>query len=82
MDAWKTYRITMHYALAICGSERALAVRLNVSLPAVRNFLQGISPIPDRIFLLAVDVIIAATKEDIARTREALRKNPYMLKSD
>jgi len=78
MERWDTYRSTLHYALAIAGSELNLAVRLGVPVGELKNWLDGIVHVPDRVFLQTVDIIIGATKEDIVRTREALRKSPKL----
>jgi len=72
------YRSTMKYALAIAGSDAALALRLRVPFGTLKNWLSGIEPIPDAVFLDAVDVIAAATPAEIARSREALRAHPVV----
>lgn len=69
-----TYRNTLTYALAIAGSERGLAARLNVPMPQLINYLYGVEPVPNDIFLLAVDVVLNATAEDIQKSREMLNK--------
>ena len=71
MEQGETYRSTLQYALAIAGSELVLAARLRVPVAVLRGWLAGVDPVPDRAFLDAVDLIVAATPLDIARAREA-----------
>lgn len=68
------YRSTLQYAMCIAGDELKLSERLEVSLGKLRNWLTGIEPIPDTTFFKAVDVVIEATPQDIARGRELGRK--------
>jgi DNA-binding transcriptional regulator YdaS (Cro superfamily) len=77
MDATQnraTYRQTLVYALAIAGDEITLAARLGVSVPQLQIWLGGVADIPPDIFLRAVDVIVAATTEEIARSRGILNQ--------
>ena len=75
MEHREVYLITLRYALAIAGSEFVLAARMNVRVGLLRSWFSGIEPIPDAAFLNAVDVIVAATPADIARTREVMRQS-------
>ena len=68
----ETYRQTLVYALAIAGNEITLAVRLDVTVPQLQIWLGGIADIPTEVFLRAVDVVVAATTEEIARSRSIL----------
>jgi len=70
----ETYRRTLEYALGIVGGELALSTRLKVPLGTLRNWLGGITPIPDAAFLDTVDVIVKATPDEIARSRLSLLK--------
>jgi hypothetical protein len=72
VDLKETYRITLTYAASIAGSERALAARLNVPFPLLANWLAGLEETPGDIFLRAVDVVLAATPEEISKSRELL----------
>ena len=76
MSKRDTYRDTLAYALAIAGSEQALAEKLKVTVPRLENWLGGIEEIPDRVFLAAVDVVADASREAIIRSRELLTKAP------
>lgn len=71
MGPEETYRRTLEYALGIAGGEVALSVRLRVPLGILQNWLSGITPIPDSAFLDAVDVIVKATPDEVARSRTA-----------
>ena len=75
MDQVETYRSTLQYALVLAGSELALSVRLRVPLGTLRNWLEGIEPIPDRAFLDAVDVVVSSTPADIERARLAMTRS-------
>jgi DNA-binding transcriptional regulator YdaS (Cro superfamily) len=70
----ETYRNLLTYALAIAGSERELAARLGVSVPQLLSWTMGIEKVPTDVFLSAVDVVLAATAEEIRRSRELLVK--------
>jgi len=70
----ETYRRTLEYALGIAGGELALSARLKVPLGILRNWLSGVTPIPDSAFLDTVDVIAKATPAEIARSRGSLLK--------
>jgi hypothetical protein len=74
VDDRETYRNTLKYALAIAGSERALSSHLGVPVTRLQIWLEGVERIPTAIFLAAIDVVIAATPADIARSREAMRQ--------
>lgn len=69
-----TYRDLLTYACAIAGNERLLAERLGVELPQVLNWTMGIDQVPAAIFLKAVDIVSAATPEEIRRSREVLMR--------
>jgi hypothetical protein len=71
-----TYRNILQYALAIAGSEPALAVRLRAPIVRLRLWLDGGVPIPDTAFLDAVDLVVSATRTEIARSREAFIRFP------
>jgi hypothetical protein len=75
MEHGETYRRTLEYALAIAGSESVLSVRMKVTPGTLKNWLCGISPVPARAFLDAVDIILAATPAEIARSRELMLKH-------
>jgi hypothetical protein len=43
-------------------------------VPQIINWLWGIEPIPNDVFLRAVDVVLNATAEEIRHSREALHR--------
>jgi hypothetical protein len=63
------------YAASIAGSERELAVRMKVPIGLLTTWLSGIEEVPASAFLAAVDVIVAATPEEISRSRTLLNKH-------
>ena len=74
----ETYRNTVTYALSIVGgSERMLAEKLGVRLGDLINYLTGVEEVPTEVFLRAVDVVLAATAEDIRHARTILEKLKY-----
>jgi len=65
----------MTYALSIVGAnERILAERLGVREGELVNYLMGVEEIPTEIFLKAVDVVLAATAEDLRVSRSILEQ--------
>ena len=64
----ETYRNVLIYALSIAGNERSLAERLGVNPQQILDWTNGIEPVPAAIFLRTVDVVVAATPEDIRRS--------------
>ena len=74
MSHGETYRNTLTYALAIAGNERKLAEQLGVKVQEVLNWTMGIEPVPTEVFLRAVDVVLAASADDIRHSREVLNK--------
>jgi len=70
-DQRETYRNTLMEAMAIAGSEQALAIRLQVSTEQVRKWLKGADEIPTSAFLDAVDVVVEAKVQQITGERKA-----------
>jgi len=58
----------------IAGDETALAKRLGVPVPAVVDWLLGNRPVPTDIFLRAVDVVLAASKQHVEAVSEFLEQ--------
>lgn len=78
MSHRETYRNTVTYALSIAGgSERRLAEKLGVRVGELVNYLAGVEDVPTEIFLKAVDVVLAATADDIRVARGILEKLRY-----
>ena len=74
MDNRDTYLDTLTYALAIAGGTRELAEHLGVGVRQVDNWLQGVEPIPDRIFHSALDVVIGSSRQAIHRSRGMIER--------
>jgi hypothetical protein len=68
----ETYRNVLIYAMAMVGNERLLAERLGVNPQQVLDWTNGIEPVPAAIFLKTIDVVVAATPEDIRRSKQVL----------
>ena len=68
----ETYRNTITYALSIVGgSEPMLAEKLGVRVGELVNYLTGVEEVPTPAFLKAVDVVLAATADDIRQARRS-----------
>ena len=70
MDKRELYRDTLSHALAIAGSERALAEYLGVTPLQLGHWLTRVDEVPDPVFLAAVDMAIDASRDAITRSRE------------
>ena len=66
----ETYRNLLIYAKAMVGDERLLAERLGVTPQQILDWTSGIEPVPAEIFLKTVDIVVAATPEDIRRSAQ------------
>jgi hypothetical protein len=60
---------TLQRALEALGNEESLAVALDVSLEQLRAYLAGQQPLPQRVFLEALDIVARGK----ALTRESKR---------
>ena len=74
MSSRELYRTTLAYALALVSGKHELAARLNVGIPMLDNWLAGIDVVPDRIFMVVVDVIVESSIEARSRSRERLTR--------
>ena len=70
MENQDNYRKTLRYAEALAGGPAQLARRLNVDSRLLGSWLRGAEPIPDAIFLLLVDIVLAASKVEVERSRD------------
>jgi len=59
-------------ACLIVGDETALAQALNVPLPSLIEWLLGETPVPNDVFLKAIDITLEATGKQVAVTRKLL----------
>ena len=67
----ETYRNTVREALAIVGSEEALALRLKVTRAELRQWIDGELDVPTNAFLDAVDIVVQAKIQEITGDRHA-----------
>ena len=74
MSHRETYRSTLSYALSIAGSEQTLAEKLGVPTDQVVNWLYGVDEMPTETFLQTIDIVLNATRDEIARSRDILGK--------
>jgi len=66
----RTYQKTLEYTLTLVGGSLSeLARRLRISPVRLKAYLEGRATVPTAVFLATVDLITAATREDIARSR-------------
>ena len=65
-----TYRSTVREALAIVGSEDALALRLKVTRAELRQWIDGELDVPTSAFLDAVDIVVQAKVQEISGNRK------------
>jgi DNA-binding transcriptional regulator YdaS (Cro superfamily) len=69
-----TYQRTLVQACMTAGDETELAKRLGVPVPAVVDWLLGHKPVPPEIFLRAVDVVLAASRQHVEAVSEFLEQ--------
>jgi len=72
MGTRDTYHRTLVRACALAGDETALARALRVPLPAMVDWLLGHQPVPDDVFLRAVDFVLTHHKEQTRAVKELL----------
>ena len=70
MGTQDNYRKTLQYAEALAGSPARLAQRLAVESRLLTSWFRGIEPIPEEVFLKLVDIVLAASKTDVERSRD------------
>jgi hypothetical protein len=58
--------LVLRKALGVCGTEEALAKRLDVSGVALRGWLAGAEPVPLAVFNRAMQLVNGAYREEIA----------------
>jgi hypothetical protein len=70
MGTQENYRKTLEYAEALAGSPALLARRLEVESRLLTSWFSGAAPIPEEVFLKLVDIVLAASKTDVERSRD------------
>ena len=68
------YHATLLRACLACKDEIALARKLNAPLHAVIDWLLGKETIPPDIFLRAVDIVLASSREHVEETDALLER--------
>ena len=72
MGTRDTYQKTLMKACIVSGDETALANKLGVPVGTVVSWLLGDAPMPTEMFLRAVDIVLASTKQHVADTHALL----------
>jgi hypothetical protein len=70
MGTQDNYRKTLQYAEALAGSPALLAQHLHVDSHLLSSWFRGTEPIPEEVFLKLVDLVLAASKVDVERSRD------------
>lgn len=70
MESQDNYRKTLQYAEALAGSPALLAQRLNVDSLLLSSWFRGTEPIPEEVFLKLVDIVLAASRVEVERSRD------------
>ena len=76
-----TYAKVLVQACMVAGDESALAEKLGVSTVDVVDWLLGDRPRPVEVFLLAVDVILADTRERVREHRRQIEETRALLEA-
>jgi DNA-binding transcriptional regulator YiaG len=63
------YRKTLRYAEALAGSPAQLAHLLDVDSKLLSAWFRGTQAVPEDVFLKLIDIVLAATKKDLERSR-------------
>jgi len=63
----------LQVAAEIVGGEKALAAELGISETLLSRFMTDLHPLPDPLFLRAVDIVLADQRREIARDAAAAR---------
>jgi hypothetical protein len=70
LESQDNYRKTLRYAEALAGSPASLAQLLSVDSRLLSSWFRGTEPIPETVFLQLVDIVLGASKTDVARSRD------------
>lgn len=74
MGTADTDRDALRYALRIAGSAEELAARLGVGEGRLAAWLSGCDEVPVEIFLKVVDLLLEASRLEVARSRSFGRR--------
>jgi hypothetical protein len=72
MGTRDTYHRTLVRACALAGDETVLARALRVPVPALVDWLLGQQPVPDEVFLKAVDYVLVHQQEHVRAVHDLL----------
>lgn len=73
MGTRETYRSTLMRACTLTGDATKLARKLQVPVPVLKKHLLGATPIPTSVFLMAVDLVLAAEQRLLLTEARASR---------
>jgi hypothetical protein len=82
MGTQDNYRKTLQYAEALAGSPALLAQRLNVDSRLMTSWFRGTEPIPEAVFLKLVDLVLAASKIEVERSRDYKHEHQWLPADD
>jgi hypothetical protein len=68
----ETYHNTLLRACILVGDETHLAQRLHVPVPTLVQYLLGEVPIPNELFLKAVDIVLPTQQQRVTTHRKML----------
>ena len=71
MDSMVTARLVLARAAALLGGADRLAGRLNLTQRELSDFLTGGAPVPDALFLAALDIVLEDLPDPRAPARAA-----------
>lgn len=69
MDSMVTARLVLARAAALLGGVDKLAGRLEVTQRELGDFLTGGAPVPDALFLAAIDIVLEDVPDPRAQAR-------------
>jgi hypothetical protein len=67
-----TKRAALGYAVALIASLNRAAAHFGVEVPELRNLLQGSNPVPEPLFVKALELLMAAKAAELAAARKTL----------
>lgn len=70
-----TKRAALGYAVALVASLNRAAVHFGLEVPELKNLLQGSNPVPEPLFLKALDLLMAAKSAELAAARKTLESS-------
>lgn len=68
-----TKRAAVGFAVALVASVNRTAAYLGIEVEQLKRLLQGIEPVPQAVFLKALELLMAAKAAELAAARESMR---------